>query len=240
MKELSLFSGAGGGLLGTKLLGWSHIGYVEFNEYCQKVIRQRIEDGILDRAPIFADVREFVQSGAAREYRGFADVVTAGFPCQPFSSAGEGKAENDPKNMWPATIAVIRAVRPGRVLLENVPRLLTYKYVQRIFGDLAESGYDARWCCLSAAELGAEHVRDRLWIFAYPNGSQLERGSIPSGILQKYPYISDTRWGKDKPGMVRTSNGMASQMDRLNAIGNGQVPIVASSAYKILSYGGKP
>ncbi len=92
MRELSLFTGAGGGLLGTKLLGWTHIGYVEVNEYCQQVIRARIEDGFLDRAPIFTDVREFVQSGAARQYRGFADVVSGGFPCQDISVAGGGQA----------------------------------------------------------------------------------------------------------------------------------------------------
>lgn len=75
MNELSLFTGAGGGLLGTHLLGWNPIGYVEWNEYCQRVIAARIADGILPVAPIFTDVREFVQSGAAAEYRGVADVV---------------------------------------------------------------------------------------------------------------------------------------------------------------------
>jgi len=95
VNELSLFSGAGGGLLGTHLLGWKHIGYVEFNDYCQRVIAARIKDGILDNAPIFTDVCQFVQSGAAQQYRGFADVVTAGFPCQPFSVAGKRAGADD-------------------------------------------------------------------------------------------------------------------------------------------------
>ena len=80
MRELPLFTGAGGGLLGTKLLGWTNVGYVEWNDYCQRVIAQRIADGYLDSAPIFTDVREFAQSGAADQYRGIADVVTGGFP----------------------------------------------------------------------------------------------------------------------------------------------------------------
>jgi len=235
VNELSLFTGAGGGLLGTKLLGWRNIGYVEYNEYCQRVIAQRIEDGYIDEAPIFTDVREFLESGAARQYRGFADVVTAGFPCQPFSVSGSGKAEEDERNKWPETIGIIRAVRPGIVWLENVPGLLTHRYIQRIFGDLAESGYHARWCCLSAAEIGAEHVRDRLWILAYSDDSQLERGGISSGIYTKHANISDTRWGKDKPGMDRTADGVAYRVERLKAIGNGQIPGVVREAWRILS-----
>ena len=172
MNELSLFTGVGGGLLGTHLLGWTPIGYVEFNEYCQRVIAQRIADGILPNAPIFTDVREFVQSGAAREYRGFTDVVTAGFPCQPFSVAGKRQGADDERNMWPATIATIREVRPRYAFLENVPGLLASGYFGTILGDLAESGYNARWRILSAAELGAPHRRDRLWIVAHTQGEQ--------------------------------------------------------------------
>jgi len=80
LKELSLFTGAGGGLLGSKLLGWNTIGYVEWNEYCQRVIQARIQDGILDDAPIFGDIREFVREGYAGAYAGHVDVISAGFP----------------------------------------------------------------------------------------------------------------------------------------------------------------
>lgn len=170
MRELSLFTGAGGGLLGTHLLGWTPIGYVEFNEYCQRVIRQRIDDGILPVAPVFTDVREFVQSGAAREYRGFADVVTGGFPCQPFSAAGKQLGADDPRNMWPATIDIVNAVRPRYCFFENVAALLNSGYFGTIVGDLAKSGYCVRWKILSAAELDAPHRRDRLWIVAHRNG----------------------------------------------------------------------
>lgn len=188
LRELSLFSGAGGGLLGTKLLGFQHIGYVEFNDYCQQVIAKRIKDGFLDEAPIFTDVREFLQSGAARQYRGFADVVSAGFPCQPFSVAGNQNAADDPRNMWPATIRIIKEVQPRFCFLENVPGLLSageeaislddgsagyFRYIYTIFRDLAEAGYYARWCVLGADDCGAQHHRKRLWIYAYAkhNGS---------------------------------------------------------------------
>lgn len=172
MNELSLFTGAGGGILGTHgLLGWKCRGYVEWEPYCQKVIAQRIQDGILDEAPIFGDVRAFVSDGYARRYRGMVDVVTGGFPCQPFSVAGKQKAGNDERDMWPATLSVVREVRPRFVFLENVPGLLagSHGYFGRILGGLAEAGYDARWCVLGADDVGAPHRRKRLWIVAHRN-----------------------------------------------------------------------
>lgn len=110
VRELSLFSGAGGGLLGTKLLGFRHVGYVEWNEYCQQVIAARIRDGNLDGAPIFGDIDTFISEGYADAYKGMVDVVSGGFPCQPYSSAGKQLGENDPKDRWPATREVIRRV----------------------------------------------------------------------------------------------------------------------------------
>lgn len=169
MNELSLFSGAGGGLLGTKLLGFRPIGYVEWEPYCQAILAQRIKDGFLEEAPIFGDIREFVKSGAARQYRGFADVVTAGFPCQPFSVAGKQRSADDERNMWPATADVLREVRPRYALLENVPGLLATGYCERIFADLAQMGFDAKWGVFSAASIGAPHRRERLFILAHAN-----------------------------------------------------------------------
>lgn len=166
MRELSLFTGAGGGLLGTHLLGWRPIGYVEFNDYCQRVIRQRILDGILPNAPIYGDIRTFIADGYARSYQGMVDVISGGFPCQPFSNAGKRLGADDPRNMWPATIECIRIIRPRYAFLENVAGLVTSGYFGTILGDLAESGYCVRWRILSAAELGAPHKRDRLWIVA--------------------------------------------------------------------------
>ena len=80
LRELSLYSGAGGGILGSKILGWSTIGYVEFDKYCQKILQARIADGIFDDAPIFGDVRDFITGGYAEAYCGYVDVLTAGFP----------------------------------------------------------------------------------------------------------------------------------------------------------------
>lgn len=278
MKELSLFTGAGGGLLGTKLLGWENIGYVEKDDYCQRIIAQRIKDGILDEAPIFGDIKTFISEGYAKSYKEMVDVITAGFPCQPFSIAGRQKGEDDERNLWPETIECIRIIRPRYAFLENVPNLLTYKYFGRILGDLAESGYDARWRVLSAAEVGAQHKRNRLWIVAYSgygNGrkknksgnefdcewksvketTKVERPSERSEILAYTKckglykgYKSKKRqinrsskqqyqnW-KIEPRMGRVAHGVACRVDRLKAIGNGQVPKVVETVWRLLTSG---
>jgi len=266
MKELSLFSGAGGGVLGTQLLGWETIGYVEYNEYCQRVIRQRIEDGYLDEAPIFSDVNAFISEGYADAYKGMVGVVSAGFPCQPFSVAGKRGAEDDPRNCWPQTIDIIRRVRPRYCLLENVGGLLSrkHRYFETILKDLAESGYDARWKVISAAEVGGPHKRDRLWIVAHANhsrklqsegskqdewrwagydgeevsdtdGTRLEGWEPPIGEEEEYAITGSTCWWHTEPRVGRVAHGMAHRVDRLKALGNGQVPAVVETAFRVLT-----
>ena len=292
MRELSLFSGAGGGLLGTKhLLGWDTVCYVEFAKYPQEILKARIRDGMLDDAPIWDDVTTF----DGRPWRGCVDIVTAGFPCQPFSTAGKRQADGDSRNMWPDTIRIIREVKPKYCFLENVPGLLSatdqlgVRYFGTILGDLAESGYDARWRVLSAAEVGAPHKRDRLWIVAYnsrsgagmeggwssrgsgqtrqpPNTSQStilrqEHGAVGAkrinssradvaysngrrlqasgaqewGVSEFNKEHSSGEWWQTEPNVGRVVDGMASRVDRLKAIGNGQVPLCAAVAWQLLT-----
>ena len=206
MNELSLFTGAGGGLLGTKLLGWKAIGYVEKETYCQKVLRQRTADGILDAAPIFGDIRKFISEGYAASYTGLVDVITAGFPCQPFSVAGKQKGAADERNMWPATATVIGIVKPRFVLLENVPGVRSYLPV--VVRDLRRLGYEvSRPLILGADDVGAPHRRKRVWILAHdayqPNGKhypgtvqrQIQQLGLPvhfikdSPVNARHPFI---------------------------------------------------
>ena len=245
VKELSLFSGAGGGLTGTALLGWTPVGYVEWSEYCQKVIRQRIEDGAIPRAPIFSDIRAFTSEGYADAYKGMADVITAGFPCQPFSVAGKGKGQTDDRNMWPETADVIRRVRPKFAFLENVPGLLADEYVRRIFADLAEMGFDAKWGVLGGHETGALSNGKRLWIVA----SSTNSFSMESMDIQEYKVThteESLRWEhsgamrsmlsqNDYSRIKRDSNAVARGMERLKAVGNGQMGPVAAKAWRTLS-----
>lgn len=160
-RELALFAGAGGGLLASLLLDHRIVAACEFNPFRRELLLRRQRDGVWPMFPIWDDVRTL----DGRTLRGLVDVVSGGFPCQPFSASGKRAGENDPRNMWPDTIRIIREVGPGVVFLENVPALLGYRYFGRILGDLAESGYDVVWDCISASYFGAPHQRDRLWIY---------------------------------------------------------------------------
>lgn len=251
MNELSLFSGVGGGLLATThFLGWETVGYVEWNDYCQRVLRARICDGYLHSAPIFGDVRAFIGEGYAASYTGLVDVLTAGFPCQPFSTAGRRLGESDARNMWPETAECIRIIQPRFCLLENVPGLLSSGYFGTVLGDLATCGYDALWCVLSASAFGAPHKRSRLFVFAYTSGDRW------TGVLHNKQVLSrkkdqKKKWGfsldnisniadefeksMGEPALFGMDDGLAHRVDRLKAIGNGQVPVVVRRVFELLT-----
>lgn len=256
MRELSLFSGAGGGLQGTLLLGWKPVGYVEFNEYCQRVIAQRIVDGVLPNAPIFTDMRKFLESGSAREYRGFADVVTAGWPCQPHSSAGKRLGANDGREGWPWVIETIRQVKPRWFLGENVRGILSTdsgRYFGAILRDLAHTGYRYQWGVLSACAFGAPHPRERVFIVAHANDERCQRGRECKGSPEvfgrgkenKRPHhnaqgatpLRSEVWDTAETDILGMADGMGSRLERISAAGNGQVPVVVAAAWHLLSKG---
>jgi DNA (cytosine-5)-methyltransferase 1 len=245
IRVLDLFSGAGGAALAAKLLGWTTVGYVEIDDYCQRVIAQRIRDGLLDDAPIFGDIRAFIREGYAASYQGMADVVTAGFPCQPFSLAGRRLGDADERDMWPATMGCIRVVRPRFCLLENSPGLLI-RGMGRVLGDLAESGYDATYDCIPAAAVGAPHFRDRVFIFAtsaqiHNAGSDVTRHNkghkkAEGRGMPHFGIRPSGAWGAwaSEPGVARVAYGVSNRVDRKRATGQGQVPAVAAAAWWLL------
>jgi DNA (cytosine-5)-methyltransferase 1 len=258
MYELALFAGAGGGLLGSKwLLGWRTVCYVENGEYPVQVLRARIRDGFLDDAPIWGDVRTF----DGRPWRGVVDCVSAGFPCQPWAQGGKERGEDDPRNLWPDTVRIVGEVRPTWVLLENSPNLLqrSHKrklppYVRRIIGELAGLGYVGRWGCLSAAALGFDHKRRRLWIVAYAGGEgrakflRVHEGDGAAGDAQKAfaPVALESVWSRlsrleerlGEPSVFGADDGMANRVERLEAVGEGQVPAVVAAVWGLLGGGG--
>lgn len=325
MNELHLFAGAGGGILGGMLLGHTCVCAVEIEPYCRKVLLQRQRDGLLPLFPIWDDVRTF----DGRPWRGKVDIVCGGFPCQDISCAGKGAGIDGARSgLWREFARVIREVRPKYAFVENSP-MLAHRGLGRVLGDLAEIGYDAVWTVLGADDVGAPHIRKRMWILAparhiggragvkgtvradgagelqeeirrdnaaeiarpseraatipdaelFGNGrrEQLAQGEqaqgyspdiLPdtanqrTGILCKQSgsqgaQMRDVVFGKQcglhnelcgwwqsdpadedgafKSGMGRVAYGVANRVDRLKAIGNGQVPLVAAVAFKFLT-----
>jgi len=162
MNELALFAGAGGGILGGILLGWRTVCAVEADAYARRVLLARQRDGLLPPFPIWDDVRTF----DGHLWRGVVDVVSGGFPCQDISSAGKGAGiDGEASGLWLEMARIICEVRPRFVFVENSP-MLTTRGLGRVLGDLASMGFDARWGVLGAADTGAPHKRDRIWIAA--------------------------------------------------------------------------
>ena len=258
MRELSLFSGLGGGVLGSKILKWKTIGYVEINEDCQKIIAQRIKDEIYDNAPIYGDIETFINSGRCNLFTGITDVVTGGFPCQDISIANNsGKAgiqgiEGERSGLWKQFAKVILSVRPKFVLVENSP-MLTSRGLGTVLRDLAGMGYDAKWGMLRASDFGFKQVRERIWILAYcisvgwdsMDKEQEIRCSIinsknpqePSFGPDYIPFYMDGLINNPMCGILRNDNGLSDGIVRIKAIGNGQVPICMAYAFSILSQG---
>lgn len=236
MNELALFAGAGGGILGGHLLGWRTVCAVEREPYPASVLMQRQNDGILPPFPIWDDVCTF----DGKPWRGLIDVVSGGFPCQDISAAGNGAGiDGERSGLWREMARIIGEVRPRFVFVENSP-LLVSRGLALVVSDLAEMGYDAEWCCISASDTGAPMEGDRLWIVATPDGEGLE-GRVKADLSRTVQRGVACGYGKarpswaDAPRIPGVGYGMADWVDRLKAIGNGQVPRVAATAFAILS-----
>lgn len=228
MNELALFAGAGGGILGGKLLGWRTVCAVEWDAYARNVLVARQNDGCLDPFPIWDDVQTF----DGRPWRGRVDVVSGGFPCQDISAAGKGAGITGARSgMWSHMARIVGEVRPRFVFVENSP-VLTSRGLGTVLGDLAAMGYDARWGVLGAVNAGAPHKRERIWIVANSECARLER--VPIGRMEAVEF-TEGNWWHSEPDMDRVAHGVAARVDRLRCLGNGQVPAVAALAWRTLN-----
>ena len=168
---ISFCTGYGGLEIGIKRAGVDvrTICYLEIEVYVQAVLVKAIQEGRLCPAPIWTNVKSF----DARPFRGVVDGITGGFPCQPFSSAGKRKGQEDPRHLWPSIANSIRLCRPGWVFLENVPGLVTLG-LRDVLQDLGQMGYRTTWGIFSAEEVGAPHQRKRVFILAKLPNAQIE------------------------------------------------------------------
>jgi DNA (cytosine-5)-methyltransferase 1 len=235
MRELALFAGAGGGILGGVLLGWRTVCAVEINAFCARRLMQRQNEGHLPPFPIWDDVCSF----DGRSWRGVVDVVSGGFPCQDISTAGGANRKGlagERSGLWRQMARIIREVQPQHIFVENSPAL-TFRGLGRVLGDLAAMGFDAEWGVFSAADFGARHERARIWILGdRRNANQNAKGhrrvwdwshAEPIRDLQRDEWPAGNR-------MDRMADGLAVWVERHAALGNGQVPAVVAGAWETL------
>jgi DNA (cytosine-5)-methyltransferase 1 len=290
LNELALFAGAGGGILGGHLLGWRTVCAVEWEPYPASILCARQNDGIFPPFPIWDDVQTF----DGKPWRGIVDVVSGGFPCQDISAAGKGAGiEGQRSGMWSHMARIIREVDPAFTFIENSPMLRT-RGLGTVLNDLNSMGFDAKWGCIPASAVGANHKRDRIWIVGKSKRKGLEGHRIQPG-QQEVPQPRNTstlantndarlewreqqskgsngerqlahtedqgdvwrqwqlgfaeqendsgggqidgrrEWWQAEPNVGRVADGVAARVDRLKAIGNGQVPLCAATAWRLLN-----
>jgi DNA (cytosine-5)-methyltransferase 1 len=242
LRVLSLFAGIGGFDLGLERTGgFKTVAFCEIDEKARAVLCKHWPG-----VPIYDDVRTLTKERLAAD--GVAvDVIAGGFPCQDMSLAGRGAGiDGERSGLWGEYSRLVREIRPLYVIVENVAALLG-RGLDRILRDLAESGYDAEWECLGAYHVGAPHIRDRLWLIAYPGSEQHKGQSAPiewaiatglscadsrfrrhwmaSGKISagRHGPIYGDGWAAE-PALDRVAYGVPGRVDRLKQLGNAVVP----------------
>ncbi len=165
-------------------------------------------------------------------------LYLAGFPAKTFQRRGGGGGIEGPKSsMWKHMARIIGEVRPQYVFVENSP-ILTSRGLGVVLADLSKMGFDAKWGVVSAADVGANHLRERIWIRAVCNANNtgLQRNEWVrfSGKTRNKSQSSRLSWWSTEPDVLRVANGIPARVDRLKAIGNGQVPLCAATAWELL------
>lgn len=196
---LDLFSGIGGFSYAGQMAGFKTIGFCEKDEFCSKVLHKHWPQIIN-----YGDIRNI-------RHHKYVDLITGGFPCQPFSVAGKKKGKDDDRYLWPQFFRIIKQSKPAWIIAENVPGIIDMA-LDNILNDLESEGYETKAFCIPACAIGAPHKRERLWIVANRNS---ERCNDSDNIWQKR-YLQDdqkrdvatiqSEWNKWKPRSWETFN----------------------------------
>ena len=173
MNVLDLFSGIGGFSLGLERAGMKTIAFCEIEEFPRKVLAKHWPD-----VPIFNDVRKL----HATDITTTVDLICGGFPCQPFSVAGQRRGANDDRHLWPEYLRLIQEIHPRWVIGENVAGLVSMG-LDQVLSDLESEDYSCWTFIIPACAVNAPHRRDRLWIVAN-NAKQTNRG-YNAGTMQR-------------------------------------------------------
>ncbi len=228
----SCFSGIGGFDLAAIWAGIETLWQIEKDDYCRKVLKKHFPE-----AKRYKNIMEVNPDDLET-----VKIISGGFPCQPFSSAGKKRGKEDDRYLWPKMLEVIRAVRPAYVVCENVFGYIDMALDQTL-SDLETSGYSCEMFVVPAVALNAPHRRDRVWIIAYTGSQHIYTPGLETRINTEKTDEADKMWQSiqfihrgvnqvefretDESLLCRSADGLPNELDRIKALGNAIVPQIA-------------
>ena len=235
LKHLDLFSGIGGFALAAQRAGFETVGLSEIDEHACRVLARH-----------WPNVRNYGNIRNA-DFSGLRDavaVVSGGFPCQPFSYAGERRGANDDRHLWPAMLGAIDTIRPAWVLGENVPGLITLG-LDQVLADLESRGYASQSFVVPACAVGGGHRRDRIWICAHAQREgwkrHLAHDGLSGGEGEAHAELGDRIAGSwdemaGRARNLRSGDGLSVQVVRneVKGYGNAIVPEIAEVFFRLI------
>ena len=228
MTHGSLFSGIGGFELAARWCGFTNVFSCEIEPFNRRVLHHHFPE---------SEMHDDIKEMDATQYYGRVDIISGGFPCQPYSVAGKRLGKEDERHLWPEMLRIIREVAPAYVVGENVRGLVNWStgmVFEEVCSDLEAEGYDVQPFILPAAGVGAPHKRDRIFFVAYSNdrraGREVQAGrdEFAGGDWSRFPTQPPVCGGDD--GLPAELDGITFPKWRANSIkayGNAIVPQVA-------------
>jgi DNA (cytosine-5)-methyltransferase 1 len=242
MNHLGLFEGIGGFSLAARWMGWETVAWVEKDESCQKVLKKNFPN-----AKGYADIFEF----SGTEYKGRIDIITGGFPCQPFSHAGERNGADDERYLWPEMLRVVTEIQPRWVVAENVYGLLTIDNgftVESICTDLESAGYERPIILDTASDaFGLSTMERHIWIISEATSQRRERSEkkqnqdnrnerqfqgADTRIIDRWDIRTTKFRGVGERVSARLDKG---QRERIKQLGNAIPPYVAYQIFQTIT-----
>jgi DNA (cytosine-5)-methyltransferase 1 len=250
MTHGSLFSGIGGFDLAAEWMGWENKFHCEWNEFCKKILKHYWPD-----ATSYGDIDETDFT----IWRGLIDVLSGGFPCQPYSTAGKRKGKEDDRHKWPQMLRAIREIQPRWIVGENVPGLINWKrgmVLDEIKADLEAAGFEVMPpLILPAGGVGGRHRRERLFLVAHSNreryqgvkpklSNEVQPMEVAIETLAAHKFSNGIKNELPEPYVISTNNGIPVDLDgiafskwkeqSISGFGNAVVPQLVYEIFKAI------
>lgn len=249
MTHIGLFEGIGGFSLAARWMGWETKAWCEWNKFGQRVLRYHFP-----KAEGFGDITK----SDFTKYEATIDILTGGFPCQPFSLAGEQGGGSDDRYLFPEMLRAIREIKPRWVVAENVYGITSPKFKEvfkEIYSSLEAEGYEVMAYIIPASAVDAPHKRERVWFIAYAcgDGQQGGKQGLCKAFEQGYDekdlpssgiWRSEWRNGLPTPRIFRDDDGLSERLvgitipswrnESIKAFGNAIVPQVALQIFRVI------